>query len=107
VFVSWDGIVLEFVPRYPTHRYCSQLCGTQWTRSRDPKPESRKVPRPPYDQLIADLAETNFSAVGRKHGVSGNAVRKWIRWYEAEREQVAGSGDIGSGEVVRSHRISP
>jgi hypothetical protein len=37
-------------------------------------------------------------------------VRKWVRWYEAERdrrEQVGGSGDVGSGEGVRSHRISP
>lgn len=22
--------------------------------------------------------------VGRKHGVSDNAVRKWLRWYEAD-----------------------
>jgi len=28
-------------------------------------------------------------AVGRKYGVSDNAVRKWLRWYErqAERQQ--------------------
>jgi hypothetical protein len=77
----------EFVPRYPTHRYCSQLCGTQWTRSRDPKPQSRKVQRPPYEQLMADLAATNFCAVGRKYGVSDNAVRKWVRWYEATHER--------------------
>ena len=24
----------------------------------------------------------SFLAVGRKYGVSDNAVRKWIRWYE-------------------------
>ncbi len=23
-------------------------------------------------------------AVGRKYGVSDNAVRKWLRWYEAQ-----------------------
>ncbi len=28
-----------------------------------------------------------FSAVGRKYGVSDNAVRKWIRWYEAAAER--------------------
>jgi HNH endonuclease len=92
----------EFVPRYPTHRYCSQLCGTHWTRSRDPKPESRKVERPPYEQLMADLSATSFCAVGRKYGVSDNAVRKWVRWYEAERERLAGSGGSGSeGPVGR------
>jgi hypothetical protein len=37
----------EFVPRYATHRYCSHLCGTRWTRSREPQPHSRKVQRPP------------------------------------------------------------
>jgi transposase-like protein len=38
---------------------------------------------------MADVAATSFVAVGRKCGVSDNAVRKWIRWYErqAERER--------------------
>jgi transposase-like protein len=26
-------------------------------------------------------------AVGRKYGVSDNAVRKWVRFYERERER--------------------
>ena len=47
---------------------------------------ARKVERPPYEQLIAETAEVGFSAVGRKYGVSDNAVRKWIRWYETRRE---------------------
>ncbi len=33
-------------------------------------------------------------AVGRKYGVSDNAVRKWIRWYEYERER---DGDLDGG----------
>jgi hypothetical protein len=101
---------VEFLPRFPAQRYCSRSCGTRHPGSTRSHPEQRKVPRPPYDQLVADLAETNYSAVGRKYGVSDNAVRKWVRWYEAERdrrEQVGGSGDVGSGEGVRSHRISP
>ncbi len=24
----------------------------------------------------------SFLAIGRKYGVSDNAIRKWIRWYE-------------------------
>jgi transposase-like protein len=28
-----------------------------------------------------------FSAVRRTYGVSDNAVRKWIRWYEAATER--------------------
>ena len=42
------------------------------------------VERPPHDQLLREIAETSWSAVGRKYGVSDNAVRKWVRWYEAE-----------------------
>jgi transposase-like protein len=37
--------------------------------------------------LAAELAASNYSAVGRKYGVSDNAVRKWLRAYERERER--------------------
>jgi transposase-like protein len=50
---------------------------------RHPKPETRKVQRPPYEQLVAEIAELGYRAVGRKYGVSDNAVRKWIRWYRS------------------------
>jgi hypothetical protein len=86
----------EFVPKYPAHRYCSHACGVHCKGSRDPRPDTRKVARPPYERLVADLAATNFSAVGRKYGVSGNAVRKWVCWYKAERERRAASGAAGS-----------
>jgi transposase-like protein len=29
----------------------------------------------------------SFVAIGRKYGVSDNAVRKWIRWYEEQTER--------------------
>ncbi|MEA2192239.1 MAG: hypothetical protein QOI73_2360 [Solirubrobacteraceae bacterium] len=40
--------------------------------------------RPPHDQLLREIAATSYSAVGRKYGVSDNAVRKWVRQYERE-----------------------
>jgi hypothetical protein len=46
----------------------------------------RKVARPSYEQLVADLRELSWTAVGAKYGVSDNAVRKWMRGYEAERD---------------------
>ena len=49
-------------------------------------PERRKVERPSYEQLMADVESMSFLAIGRKYGVSDNAVRKWIRWYEYQRE---------------------
>jgi transposase-like protein len=35
---------------------------------------------------MADVSSMSMLAVGRKYGVSDNAVRKWIRWYEYGRE---------------------
>ena len=80
-----------FVPLRPKQAFCSRDCGCRHpNRVRRPRPDQRKVERPPYEQLLAEIAETSFLAVGRKYGVSDNAVRKWLRWYEtqAEREEV-------------------
>lgn len=38
----------------------------------------RKVERPPMHQLIKEIKETSYLAVGKKYGVSDNAIRKWI-----------------------------
>jgi hypothetical protein len=76
-----------FVPPRPGQRHCSVECGCRHrNRSRAPKPERRKVPRPSYDQLMEDIESMSVVAVGRKYGVSDNAVRKWIRGYENQRE---------------------
>jgi transposase-like protein len=44
--------------------------------------------------LVAEVAATSWSAVGRKYGVSDNAVRKWVRAYRRERaaDSFAGAG---------------
>jgi len=42
----------------------------------------RKVKRPSYEQLKKEIKETNYSATGRKYGVSDNTIRKWINYYE-------------------------
>ena len=82
----------EFVPNSRTQRYCSRACGTRWDRAAArgiPKPEARKVERPPFEQLKAELEATSYVAVGRKYGVSDNAVRKWVRFYERERRRTS------------------
>lgn len=81
-----------FVPHTMQHRYCSQRCwgNVAATLYRGTThPEIRKVERPSYEQLMADVETMSFVAIGRKYGVTDNAVRKWIRWYEnrAEREE--------------------
>ncbi len=77
----------ELRPKYASQCSCSQICGCHAHPGHDPHPERRKVERPTYERLMAELAATNYSAVARAHGVSDNAVRKWVRWYEADRER--------------------
>jgi hypothetical protein len=40
----------EFIPKYWSQRYCSQICGVHSPGPREPHPERRKVERPPYEQ---------------------------------------------------------
>jgi hypothetical protein len=82
-----------FRAKQRTQRHCSRECGMRWDRSAlrgKPSPRSRKAERPPYEQLLEEIKEMGYSAVGRKYGVSDNAVRKWVSWYERqiERERV-------------------
>jgi transposase-like protein len=53
-------------------------------------PGARKVERPPYEALLTEVRELGYVAVGRKYGVSDNAIRKWLRQYERERAEAAG-----------------
>lgn len=68
-----------------TQRYCSRECAGRARRGpRPPRPDTRRVERPPYEQLRAQIDAEGWSAVGRRYGVSDNAVRKWMRMYERE-----------------------
>ena len=72
----------EFAPAGSKQRHCSHRCGGLSAASRASQVASRRVERPPYEQLLAEIGATGWSAVGRKYGVSDNAVRKWVRAYE-------------------------
>jgi hypothetical protein len=63
-----------------------------------PRPESRRAERPPYLKLLEEIEATSYLAVGRKYGVSDNAVRKWVRFYENQIERE--SADAKSTDVV-------
>lgn len=67
----------EYIVKTPTQKYCSERCS---------KVSQRKVERPSYEQLLTDIKELNHNmcAIGRKYGVSDNAIRKWIRAYEKD-----------------------
>ena len=88
------GCGRTFAPKHIRHRYCSRECwGTVYSERKSgvPQPHLRKVERPSYQQLKADVRTMSMVAVGRKYGVTDNAVRKWIRWYER--------GSEGKGET--------
>lgn len=62
----------------------------KWDRSvlrGRPHLDQRRAERPPYEQLLSEIEADGWVAVGCKYGVSGNAVRKWVRWYERQIER--------------------
>jgi hypothetical protein len=79
----------EFHSNTATQRHCSRSCGGLSEASLHAAAEARTVARPPYEVLLREIAATSWSAVGRKYGVSDNAVRKWVRWYERELADAA------------------
>jgi hypothetical protein len=74
----------SFHPRGRRQRHCSRRCGGLSEASQAAAVERRRVERPPYEQLRAEIEDLGFLAVGRRYGVSDNAIRKWIRQYERE-----------------------
>lgn len=102
------GCASQFVPASARQKYCSRECARARGRVSGEgvlKPGLRRVERPSYEQLMAEIEATSFSAVGRRYGVSDNAVRKWLRFYERQREREArdGSGaDHRSGDPAEA-----
>lgn len=43
---------------------------------------SRTIERPSYEQLLVEIKTLGYLDTGRKYGVSDNAIRKWIKYYE-------------------------
>lgn len=71
-----------------TPRYC-QLCGNLLKRNQKCycsieclKLDARRVEWPSREQLEQDINSMNWCAIGRKYGVSDNAVRKWAKQYQ-------------------------
>jgi len=75
----------ERVPSSKVNRQCAE-CKTPISdeATRCPKCHSisqRKVDRPTSAQLAQDIQSMTWVAMGKKYGVSDNAVRKWARQY--------------------------
>jgi hypothetical protein len=67
----------SFKPNYTRHQYCSSACAARANAS--PQPEKRKAVRPPLDILLREIDQFGYVAVGRRYGVTDNAIRKWLR----------------------------
>jgi hypothetical protein len=50
--------------------YCSHICSCI---------NRRKMNRPSKEILLKEIEKTNYCVVGRKYGVSDNAIRKWLK----------------------------
>jgi hypothetical protein len=64
----------SFRARHADQRFCSQACSSAVIA-----PLRRQVERPPLAELLDEVSTSGYKAVGRRYGVSDNAVRKWIR----------------------------
>lgn len=76
-----------FLPPHGRQRYCSRACGQHAPKPNaqgKPRPYLRRAERPPLEVLLDEVRQSSFSAVGRKYGVSDNAIRKWISQYYLE-----------------------
>lgn len=78
-----------FEPKTASQRYCSRACGARWDRTGRPLPAARRAVRPPREELLRAIGSEGYEAVGRRHGVSGNAIRKWVGDYEERAARTA------------------
>ncbi len=75
-----------FMPKYESQRFCSRYCALhRERRPREIRRAARKVERPRYQQLLDEVHELGYVGTARRYGVSDNAIRKWVRAYEAQR----------------------
>ena len=64
---------VSYLAREKRQKYCSVGCACL---------ASRQVERPTLHQLEIDISLMSWVAIGKKYGVSDNAVRKWARAYD-------------------------
>lgn len=60
----------EYEAKDKNQKYCSYGCH---------KKSLRLIERPSKEQLVAEISQSNYVQVGKKYGVSDNAIRKWLK----------------------------
>lgn len=80
---------ISYPIRITSHKYYCEVCG----KERDGNSKSqlckecytkttRTIKRPEPLDLAKEILENGFEAIGRKYGVSGNAIKKWCKTYD-------------------------
>lgn len=60
--------------------------------------QTRKVERPPKEELQMLINTIPMTQIGKKYGVSDNAIRKWCRTYKIKINKFGGPSPQSSGE---------
>jgi len=80
-FATWGFLIYGYMAQLDTH--CKGSKGLKKKEKKKRKVSDRKhlrkVERPEYNVLLAEVNSIGYSATGRKYGVSDNAVRKWLK----------------------------
>lgn len=60
---------------------CGKEIDRYATRCKDCFAQSkRKVDRPPLNIIISEIETLGYTEMGKKYGVNGNSIRKWIKY---------------------------
>lgn len=70
-FCGNEFTVSELNKKATLRKFCSIKCSNSNTR--------KVKNRPSKERLIEELKQSNYLALGRKYGVSDNAIRKWLK----------------------------
>lgn len=60
--------------------FCSKRCQGLFFKNK-PQRNRRKAIRPSIEEILDGVRNLGYEAFGRKYGISGNAIKKWIKAY--------------------------
>jgi len=66
-------------------KFCTMECSSKYMARINKR--ARKAARPKFADLMLEIEESSFLAVGKKYGVSDNAIRKWIKNYQKNGDE--------------------
>jgi hypothetical protein len=83
----------EIKKKIERKKYYCNICGEEIRKNKNMKCIkcfnicNRKIERPDIEILLKEVKKLGYTGTGRKYGVSDNAIRKWIKYYEKEVAQ--------------------